>query len=239
MHNPTFDWPAVSALLTLIVSVWMIRYRPAVQPPIPFKQPMIAFEFATSAEAIKHLFIDPLTGKPLIAYIHKMRDLNRIDFLYIGCYTAFSFTFAQQANLAYPSTGSRLALIVAFVPGLCDVLEDIQLLNILNLVEQQQVTDYQPELTRLSLFTWIKWLTIPWLLILLFPFFWHNGFPSKLLVLVAILVAVAGLISLLNRRQVPIPIIYVSLLFLISALVSTYALVKCFIMHFAPSSHWL
>ncbi|GAB3221581.1 hypothetical protein [Spirosoma arcticum] len=229
----------IFAVLTLLVSVVMVRYKPTVQPPIPAKQPMLDFQFATSADAVNALFIDPRTGKPVTAYVDKMRSLNQIDFLYIALYTAFSFSFAQQANQAYPSVWGQIALFVAFVPGVFDVLENIQLLSILKSVEQGPNTNYEPALTRLARFTWIKWITIGWLPILLLPFLWHQGLPSKLLGLLAIVVATAGVVALLNRRRVPVPAAYVTLVFAVSALLSVYAIVRCLVLYANPLTAWL
>jgi hypothetical protein len=199
MHPVSFKIPALFSLLTLGVVTWTMLYRPTIKPPnlLPSKQAVLLFEFARTKEDIQALFVGQ--ESQATAFINKTRYLTKLDFLFILFYTLLTVSFSWQAGQAAPSIWLRLALILSPLIGLLDVLENVQLLRILNTVQIDPQATFEPELARLSLFTWIKWETTSVVMLLISPFLWQGGFVSKGLVVLIGAVFITGIIGLVER----------------------------------------
>lgn len=228
MHPASFKIPALFSLLTLVVVTWTLLYRPAIRPPnrLPSKQAVLLFEFARTAKDIRTLFMSE-GPKKADEFINKIRYLTKLDFLFILCYTLLTVTFAWQAVQAAPSIWLRLALLLSPLIGLLDVLENIQLLRILDAVQSNAQATFKPELTWLSLFTWIKWEATSIVMLLIASFLWQGGWVSKGLVILIAAAVVTGIIALIERLTSELAISY-TLLFA-QFVLYTFALIAFYI----------
>ncbi|MCX6217869.1 hypothetical protein [Spirosoma sp.] len=200
MPSSAYSLPAVFALLVLLVAMCTMLYQRDVLPADAAKdsQPVIRFELARTPADIRALFTDA-PQKPRIAFVDKMRFLTRLDFLFILFYTLFTFLFSWKAIQADPTVPNRFVLVLAVAVGLFDVLENIQLLGILAKVEQNTMDTFQPELPRLSVFTWVKWELTGLLMVLIAPFLWKGDSWSKGLAVFFLIVFLFGLLALEER----------------------------------------
>lgn len=192
--------PSIFALLTIVLIIGTVLYRPEIQPPNPIstKQPVILFELARSAQQIRTLFVDKSKG-PALPYIQKVQCLVWLDYAFIIIYTCFIVFFALEVKKVRPSLTINLAILAAIIVGLFDVLENIQLLDILDTVQKEPAAAFQPQLSYLSIFTWIKWEATVLVMLLFAPFLWVQRFLSKTLVIITFGVLILGIIALGER----------------------------------------
>ena len=190
------------AVLTLAVAVWTLTYKPGVKPPNPLltKQPVLDFEFASTAQDLRTLFMEP-NGQPALPWIQKMRFLVRLDYLFISCYTLFTLSFLLWINSEAPSRWTTLALWLSPFVGLFDGLENIQLLAILRQAEANPADAFQPFLRRLSLFTWIKWIATAVLMVLISPYLWSLNWVARGLALLCVVAGLTGIAALFERAS--------------------------------------
>ena len=154
-----------AVVMTLVLSA--VGPRPATPLPAGFMTPVLVFEFAETADEVGTLFAP--VGQPAGDAVRAAMDrVNRLDFIYIalygGCLLAFSL-------VCFRLTGQRVYLLAAALAMgimVADVLENVQLLAITRDLGARPIDD---RLTRLRLFTWLKWGGLAlWFLLMRFYF---------------------------------------------------------------------
>ncbi len=154
-----------AVVMTLVLAA--VGPRPAAPLPAGFMTPVLVFEFAETTDEVATLFAP--VGQPAGDAVRAAMDrVNRLDFIYIalygGCLLAFSL-------VCFRLTGQRVYLLTATLAvGImaADMLENIQLLAITRDLGTRPIDDW---LTRLRLFTWLKWGGLAfWFLIMRFYF---------------------------------------------------------------------
>ena len=117
--------------------------------PAGFSTPIIAFEFIQNKEQVVAFFKVENVEK----YMHNMHLGNKIDYIFMVIYSVFLFLIA---NYLYTKTKARiliLAMILAPLACLFDVLENFQIYNIIKDIH----ANLDVLLSDLRLYTWLKW----------------------------------------------------------------------------------
>ncbi|WP_020603379.1 hypothetical protein [Spirosoma spitsbergense] len=222
---------ALFALLTIAVAIWTGVHSRTLKPPnsVPASRAIISFEFARNAGQIRTLLVDS-SGRGAGPFIRQVRYLTRLDFLFIAAYTLFVLSFTWSVGQAMPSGWLSAALVLAPVIGLFDVLENVQMLGILDKVMKNAKDSFQPELARLSVFTWIKWEATGLLMLLLVPFLWHQNYWTKGIAILSVGVFILGIIALAERLSTQESIVqaqrFANLVLITFAIFTVYVLVK-------------
>lgn len=158
-------------VMTLLLT--LIGPRPVTPLPDGFITPVLAFEFAETANEVNRIFA-PIGSPAGEVTRQRMVLVNRLDFIYMFLYAGLMFTFALTAARL---SGRRLyyfAAVVTIVVLAADILENNQLLSITGRLE---TGDFNAQLARLHVFTWLKWGGLALYFVLLVPFFYEaTGF---------------------------------------------------------------
>jgi hypothetical protein len=191
------DWPFLISGLLGIGAIGMTLFLSLIGPrevgalPEGFVTPVMAFEFAGSADEVMGMFAPDGSAAA-------MDRVNRWDFLYMALYGLFLFAFALACAW---QTGNRffyipaaLALLIPFA----DALENVQLLR---LTYQTTVGggDMAGLLAQLRWFTWLKWGGLTVYFLLLWPYFRGLGGRWRWIGVVGILPALLAIIAVFNR----------------------------------------
>lgn len=179
--------------LAMTAILWLIGPRQVGPLPPGFVTPVMAFEFAGSPAEVGHLFsVDGAAAA--------MDQVNRWDFLYMALYNGFLSTFAlacarQSGNRGYYAVAA-LPLAILFA----DAMENVQLLAITRVLAEDgagpALSQLQPLLTRLRLFTWLKWGGLALYFVLLWPYFRGR---ARWIGFAGLLPAVLAIAAVLNR----------------------------------------
>lgn len=176
------------ALLAVTAVLLGVLPKHAGQLPPGFRTPILAFEFARTHGEVEALFGAPGSSERA-TLVRAMDRGNTIDFLFMVVYSAFLAFFALGvARLA----GRRYALVAVVAPlaALADCCENLQLFAITSHLG----ANYEEALSRLLVFTWIKWGGLAFSLTWLSPFLLRAGGVERV---TGVLGATAGLLAVL------------------------------------------
>jgi len=176
------------ALLAVTAVLLAVLPKHAGELPHGFRTPILAFEFARTHAEIEALFGAPGSTERA-ALVRGMDRGNTIDFLFMVVYSAFLAFFALgTARLA----GRRYALVAVVAPlaALADCCENLQLFAI----TAHLGGNYDDALSRLLVFTWLKWGGLAFSLTWLSPFLLREGGVERV---TGVLAATAGLLAVL------------------------------------------
>ena len=163
-----FRGSAVIGVAAAIVGVALAVVLPSSSPGMPegFTNPILAFEFARAPEDILTLFgpDDTPARRETVAAM----DLgNKIDFLFLALYSLFLLMFSLAAARLHDSKWLYVGAACAVVVALGDALENLQLLALTAALDDGA---FEPALSRLRVFTWIKWGGLAAIFAVLAPF---------------------------------------------------------------------
>lgn len=182
----------------------MMLYKMNVNPqnninPAYEKAPLIAFEFAKKPADINALFLQKGGKTVNVAFVEKMEFINTIDFAFILSYTLLLSFFSLVISKQNISILGYFGVLIAFLVGVGDVLENIKLFEILRIISPTE--DYQPELNNLHLWTWIKWGLLGILMVVLLPCLIKttSSIYSILLGILMAIVAILGLVAFITQ----------------------------------------
>jgi hypothetical protein len=175
--------------MTLFLS--LIGPREVGALPPGFITPVMAFEFAGSADEVTGMFAPDGSAAA-------MDRVNRWDFLYMALYglflCAFALACAWQTGRLFFAIPAALALLIPFA----DALENVQLLRL-----TYQTTAGGGEmaglLARLRWFTWLKWGGLAVYFLLLWPYFRGLADRWRWIGIIGILPALLAIIAVFNR----------------------------------------
>jgi hypothetical protein len=172
--------------MTLILSLIGPQRGPL---PAGFITPIMAFEFAESETEVRQIFALPGSAAA-------MDRVNRWDFLYMALYgsflCAFALACARQTGRRYYYVAAMLALLTVAA----DALENVQLLGITGRLNGDDVDGL---LTRLHLFTWLKWGGLAVYFLLLWPYFRGQTGLGKIIGPAGQLAASLAVLAYFNR----------------------------------------
>ena len=187
---------AGAAMLVLSVIVLaMFPAAPARRNLPGIQSPIIGFELARTPEHVADLLGDP--GSPERSeYAAQMDQGNRVDFAFMLAYAAFHAAIALRlaARGRLPRGVLVVLLVLAADMALFDALENRELLFLSTAAPSPDMT---ASLSRLHVFTLLKWYAIFGSAALLTPFIWREPdwwrFAAPLFALAALL-GVVGLV---------------------------------------------
>jgi hypothetical protein len=177
-----------AALLAVTVVLLAVLPKHAGALPPGFRTPILAFEFARTHGEIEALFGAPGSAERT-ALVRAMDRGNAIDFLFMVVYSSFLAFFALGvARLA----GRRYALVAVIAPiaAIADCLENVQLFAITSHLGG----NYEEALSKLLVFTWIKWGGLAFSVAWLSPFLLRERGVERL---TGVLGALAGILVVL------------------------------------------
>jgi hypothetical protein len=199
MNKRPFIVPGFIGLAVILVSLISLFVFPQSSPGQieGLRTPIIAFEFAETVEEINTLF-GPVGSPEHANMVQKMDQGNMLDFLYMLLYTSFLASFAITANKQRPMGLWSIAVGLALLALIGDMLENIQLLQITNNLNSG---DFVDSLTRLHWFTWLKWGSLALYFLVTARWFWENGRFGRIIATLGIITFLLGLISFMQRGQ--------------------------------------
>ena len=198
MHRPFLNAGFVG-LLVIVMSILLMAVFPSTAPKLPdgFFTPIIAFEFMETKTEVYQLFGFP--GTELREQMVSGMNLgNQLDYIYMGLYALFLMMFsagcAKISGQRRYYTGICLALVVLAA----DIMENQQLFGITSKLSSG---DFGDELTRLQLFTWLKWGGICIIFLLLASWFFRQNRFGKWIGGLCVASAVLGIAAFLYRSM--------------------------------------
>ena len=184
-------------VLTMTLLLSIIGPREVGPMPHGFITPVMAFEFVKSEAELRLLFEPDGSAAA-------MDRVNRWDFLFMSVYglflSAFALAVARRTGQRYYYVPAALALLIP----LADAMENVQLLAITIILSEDDVApilgQLLPLLTRLQLFTWLKWGGLVVYFLLIWPYFrGRSGLLGRVTGIVAQLPAVLAVLAYLSR----------------------------------------
>jgi hypothetical protein len=177
-----------AALLAVTVVLLAVLPKHAGVLPQGFRTPILAFEFARTPAEVEALF-GPPGSTERTALVRATDRGNAIDFLFMAVYSSFLAFFALGvARLA----GRRYALVAVLAPlaAIADCFENFQLFAITSHLGG----NYEEALSKLPVFTWIKWGGLAFSVAWLSPFLLHHRGIERL---TGVLGASTGILAVL------------------------------------------
>ncbi len=152
-------------------------------PPAQKKpSPIVLLEFARTPQEVYDIALwqaSPAEHAQMQAYL---RRNIRLDTWFILAYTCF---LVVSMVIAWRLSGKRwymlAGLVMALIAGVFDFLENAQLVLILDKLS----SDFQAELSRLMVYTHVKWGALVAFFISMIPFAWPTSWLGKVLSVVA------------------------------------------------------
>lgn len=211
-QNNPFRNSALIGLTVIFISGWMLivgrTLGTQAELPEGFSSIILALEFGKSNFEIDRV-IDSLTG----VEIATLKQLAWLDMLFLVSYSAFIYFFMSTIttiiNVPKYQTYARLAILV----GLADVSENTLLLLALDGSEIPVML--------LQLSTWVKWLLLAFLIMMIGRFLVTTGrVYDKMVGIACYAPLVVGILAFFNRGQ--LNEVFASLFFLLFPLLIIY-----------------
>lgn len=179
-------YPFLPALLIGIVMAGVLLLmwpKKGELPPTQKKpSPIVLLEFARTPQEVYDITLwqaSPAEHAQMQAYL---RRNIRLDTWFILAYTCFLMV---SIVIAWHLSGKRWYLLaglaLAVAAGVFDFLENAQLVLILDKIS----ADFQAELSRLMVYTHIKWGALVAVFVIMIPFAWPAGWLGKALSIAA------------------------------------------------------
>ena len=150
-------WAKVFGVLIIIVYLAMSFAFQSNLGEYKVKNPIIELEFANSQDQVLHLLGDN-NGGINTNLVKALIVSNRIDFLFAVVYSLFLVFFFAAVKVATEKKIYLVAIFLAFVAMVFDILENTQILSILGKVEGSQ--SFERHISLMHIFTWVKWLSL-------------------------------------------------------------------------------
>jgi hypothetical protein len=189
--------PGLIGIAVILVSVLSLVVFPQTAPGQieGIRSPIIAFEFAETVDEINLLF-GPAGSPERADMVRKMDQGNKLDFLYMLLYSGFLVSFVIDANKQRHMPLFYVAVGLALLAFVGDILENSQLFQITNNLAS---SDFVDALTRLHWFTWLKWGSLAFYFSVMGVWFLGNGRFGKLIAAVSELTFLLGLFAFAAR----------------------------------------
>jgi hypothetical protein len=197
MRKRPFFIPGLIGVAVILVSVLNLLVFPQTSPGQieGLRSPIIAFEFAKTVEEINTLF-GPAGSPEQAEMVQKMNQGNMLDFLYMLLYSGFLVSFSIAAKKQRPMGLWPVAVGLALLALVSDMLENLQLFQITNNLTSG---DFVDSLTRLHWFTWLKWGSLAFYFLVISVWLLGNGRFGKFIAVVAELTFLLGLFAFAAR----------------------------------------
>lgn len=145
----------IGVLLAIVAIVLSVRgTKNEDNLPTGFFTPIIALEFIQTSQEVQHFF----EVKDVAKYEADLVFGNNVDYLFMTLYSALIFCIALGINRITKSKLMYVAMLMCGVMLLCDALENHQIAEIIFYYKTN--ASIESFLTKLSIFTWLKWSSI-------------------------------------------------------------------------------
>ncbi len=197
MQNKPFLLSGLIGLAVIVMSLVLmfVTPQPAGDLPEDFFTLIIAFEFAESPDEVYMLF-GTADSPARDALVDRVTLSTVLDFLYMALYGSFLFTFAVTCVRLTGNDLFYAAAVLAVVVVLADAAENIQLLRIMGNLAGGSFGEY---LSRLKLYTWLKWGGLALGFMLLIPYFSKGNAYSRFIAMNAGFPFVLGMMAFFSR----------------------------------------
>ncbi len=161
--------------------------------PTGFFTPIIALEFIHNTQEVQHFF----KVKDVPKYESDLLLGNKIDYMFMLFYSALIFCIALGIKQITKSKLMYVVLPLCFVMLIFDALENQQIAHIIFYYK----TDASIEsfLTKLSIFTWIKWGSIAMSFLILATYFLKGNLFHKAIGILGISSFILCITAFLNH----------------------------------------
>ena len=139
--------------------------------------------------------LSPLTKKE----VAKIDKLNYVDFGFMIAYGFFIWLFMTLFNREIESNIMDKCRWLVLVVIIADILENIQLLKLSHFFENG-LNNISSALYLLAIFTWLKWLLLAFLFLVIGNTFMKLSIPSKLTGSVLVIPFTLGLLAFFTKR---------------------------------------
>jgi hypothetical protein len=154
----------LGAVLLVLSGVLQAVFPRAMGPlPSGLRTPVLALELARSAHELETMF-GPAASPERARWVAGVDRGNALDFAFIAIYCAFLIACMRAFAGAQPAR-ARAGIALALLAGAADAIENACLSSITSRLGG----DYSGALSALMIATWVKWLSIPVCLLILWP----------------------------------------------------------------------
>jgi hypothetical protein len=165
MQDRALRWIAWLGAALLVLSGVLQAVFPRAMGPLPsgLRTPMLALELARSAQELETMF-GAAASSERARWVAEVDCGNALDFAFIAIYCAFLIACMRAFAGANPAR-ARAGIALALLAGSADAVENACLFSITGRLGG----NYYSALSALMLATWVKWLSIPVCLLILWP----------------------------------------------------------------------
>lgn len=191
----TFRRIGTVGLAVIGVSLLLMQINPKTAGAMPegFSTPVLAFEFVRTLAEVDALF----AVEEQAALADAFDRGSYVDFGYMLLYAGFLLLLALHLARQTGQPLLWLAAALAVLIFLGDALENVQLLALTEGVRNGRA--YEPALSRLYFFTWLKWGGLAIYFLLLTPALFAGGWLARLTGIAAIATFALGGVAFLYR----------------------------------------
>ncbi|MBK9336395.1 MAG: hypothetical protein IPM98_07320 [Lewinellaceae bacterium] len=171
--NRPFLLPAFLGLIAILLAMLMNLPLRGLHfdAPAPFTNPVLALEFAPSAETLGTLLGSDADGAKVTA----LRAATLRDNLFVFGYTLF---LAALASVVWRQTRRKRYLLLGFLAlfiGLSDLMENGAIQMLLSNFQNDMLLSDAMDFRRIRMFAWAKWLGLAVYFGALAPYLWGRG----------------------------------------------------------------
>lgn len=191
-HRP-FLLSGIIGIGVIILSLVLVKTEPRHTGDLAegFFTPIVAFEFAESAQDVNLIFLDR-SSQIITGAVEAVTFGTYLDFIFMTLYGLFLVTFSLICVALTKKSFYYWAAVLAVLALLFDLIENLQLLKIM---DQLGTGSMVGELRYLHLFTWLKWGALALIFLMLIPFFRKSGAFGRVLAVLAPIPLVLGFLA--------------------------------------------
>jgi len=164
----------IGVLLAIVAIILSVRgTKNENNLPAGFITPIVALEFIQTPQEVQHFF----EVKDVQKYESDLLFGNNVDYIFMTLYSCLLFVIALGI---YKITSSKLmyvVMILCVVMLLCDALENHQIAQIIFYYKTN--ASIEIFMSKLKVFTWLKWSAIATSFLLFTPFFLKGNWYQK------------------------------------------------------------
>lgn len=173
MKSTLFHWAFTVGMLMAGVAVILLFINPrSGNLPAGFTTPIVAFEFIQTPEEVQNFFSIPNKDR----YEDALTTGNALDFPFMFLYSFFLFLTVYSIYIITGVSALWIAMVLCPLVFFFDVMENIQLGNIILSYAKEDISYF---LSRLSVFTWLKWGGISGILLIISTYFLQGKWWMK------------------------------------------------------------
>lgn len=187
------------ATAVAITSLFLTTLFPseAAWMPEGFTVPIIAYEFLLTNAEVSQFFGPPSAQRA--EWVAGMYKGHQWDSLYLVLYSVFLALWGAYAVQQTRQKWFYAVSLLAILAAVSDIFENRQLVAILEILDTSK---FDNELSRLFIFTWLKWGSLAIALAGLSLFTKQRGWLGKIHLGIGVLTLILGVVAFFNRSVV-------------------------------------